>query len=126
MLDFDLSVYNFEETPAMASGRRYYEEEIKPRHGDAIGHQLVVVHPETGDYEIDADYLAAVKRYDERFPGGHCVYVLEEQLIPGTLGGFGIVAWAAMTPAERALIPSDSAHNLNHYLYGHPKRPPIV
>ena len=93
------------ETPEMKVGRRIYETQIKPLHGDAIDGQLIVIDPSSGAYTMDANHNAAVRAYDKRFPGVECVFVLEGRVIPGDLGGLGYVLWEGLTQEERDSLP---------------------
>lgn len=102
---FDVSRYNFEVTPEMARAWRIYEDEIKPRHGDEIDGQLIVIEAESGDYVMDSDFHRAVEDFRARWPKGERVFVLEEQVVPGHLAGLGIVLWAGLTPEEQASLP---------------------
>jgi hypothetical protein len=49
-------------------GQEIYEQEILPKVEPGNKGKLVVINVETGDYEMDADPVAAAKRARARFP----------------------------------------------------------
>ena len=93
------------ETPEMKAGRRIYETQIKPLHGDAINGQLVVIDPSNGEYTMDANHFDAIREYDHRELSVDCVFVLEGRVIPGHLAGLAYVLWEGLTQEEKDSLP---------------------
>jgi len=50
-------------------GQALYEEEIRPKIGRGDRGKFVAIDIETGDYELDADELQALKRAKAKRPG---------------------------------------------------------
>lgn len=62
--------------PNVSRGRELYETQIRPQvetmhHGD-----FLVIDTLTGEYEIDADEVAATKRAKQRFGTGDNLYTM--------------------------------------------------
>ena len=107
----EYKMYDYKMTPEMERGRRVYEETIKPRHGDEVDGQLIVIDVESGGYVMNANHFDAIDEFRARFPKREKVFVFEGRMIPGTIGGLSAMLWEGLTPEEQASIPPYDHHN---------------
>ena len=117
-----MTEYTKREAEIIGRAKRMYRERIVPELGDALNGQWIVMDANTGDYEIDEDVVVAVESMRKRMPDCERVFVHDGEFIPGHLGGLGQVLWQTLSKESQDSVPHDGSLNLDHYLYGYPKR----
>ena len=63
-----MSLSNQSPEHVVARGREWYEREIRAQVEPQHNGEFLVINVETGEYELDADDVAASKRAKSRFP----------------------------------------------------------
>ncbi len=106
----------------MKRAKRLFRERIEHEVVDELNGQWVVIDANSGEYEVNEDPVVAMDAMRERIPDYERVFYRDGEFIPGHLGGLGRVLWSTLTQEERDSVPHDGSLNLDHYLYGYPKR----
>ena len=114
--------HEYIETPIMKRAKRLFRERIEPQLGDALNGQWVVMDANTGEFEMSDDPVEAMDAMEARVPDYERVFYRDGEFIPGHLGGLGRVLWESMPKESQDSVPHDGSLNLDHYLYGYPKR----
>ena len=117
-----MAKHEYIETPIMKRAKRLFRERIEPQLGDAPNGQWIVMDANTGEFEMSSDVIDAVNAMRERLPDCERVFVHDGEFIPGHLGGYARVLWENMPQESKDSFPHDGSLNLDHYLYGEPKR----
>ena len=107
---------------AVERAKRIYEERVVPELGDSLDGQWIVIDADSGDYEVDEDFVNAVETIEARKPDIEGVYVRDGEFIAGHLGGYAQALWTSMSEEAQNSVPHDGSLNYKHYLYGFPKR----
>ena len=117
-----MAKYEYIDTPIMKRARRLFRERIEPEVGDELNGQWVVIDANSGEYEMGDDPEEAVSALKARIPDYERVFYRDGEFIPGHLGGYARVLWESMPQESKDSVPHDGSLNLDHYLYGYPKR----
>ncbi len=106
----------------MKRAKRLFRERIEHEVADEINGQWVVIDANSGEYEVSEDVVDAIEMLESRVVNCDSVYVHNGEFIPGHLGGYARVLWESMPQEAKDSVPHDASLNLDHYLYGYPKR----
>ncbi len=117
-----MATEDFTITPSIERAKRFYWERIKPRLGDRLNGQWIVIDANSGEFEMDHDVMNALSALEARVTDLDRVFVRDGEFTPGHLGGLGRVLGQSMSAEERAALPPGGALNYKHFLYGFPKR----
>ncbi len=109
-------------TLARERAERIYHARIKHELGERLNGQWIVIDADSGAYEADDDIVAAMDALEARVPDPQKVFVRDGEFTEGDLAGLGKVLYESLPQDEQESIPRDLSLNLDHYLYGLPKR----
>ena len=109
-------------TLARERAERFYHDRIKGELGDPVNGKWVVIDADSGDYEAADDVIEALDALEARVPNPDKVFVRDGEFTEGDLAGLGKVLYESLPQDEQDAIPHDLSLNIDHYLYGLPKR----
>ena len=107
---------------AVERAQKMYHERIKDELGDDIGGQWIVIDVNSGEYEVHKDGYIALEALKERLTDVDHVFARDGEFLQGDLYGLVQVLWSNIPQEEVDAMPHDGSLNLDHYLYGLPKR----
>ncbi len=107
---------------ARERAERFYHDRIKGELGESVNDKRVVIDAESGDYETADDVIEALDALEARAPNRDKVFVRDGEFTEGDFAGLGKVLYESLPQDEKDVVPHDLSLNIDHYLYGLPKR----